>query len=318
MKKILLYLDGNRTQESSLLGACERMVVNHTYHLTAIGAKENLPSANSVYDEVILMDDAIQAYDTLQLTELLEQVHAQNQYDIILFPASPLGRILAPRLAIALHAGLVADVTDIVVNNDVIEMVRPAYSGKLMAQIISTSEGPLMMTVRSGVFISKTAVLKTTQYNRFSFVTQTSRVSLLETQAKPTTKDIRDSKVLISGGGGVLEHFDHLHELASVLNAQVSASRRVVDSGVVQRKIQVGQSGKTVSPKLYIALGISGSVQHIEGLKNVENIIAVNTNKHAPICSLSTIVVEGDAVAFIEKLLNKIKNNSLNFKEETQ
>ena len=305
MKKILLYLDGNRTQELSLLGACERMVVNHTYHLTAIGAIENLPSANSVYDEVILVDDAIQAYDTLQLTDLLEQVHAQNQYDIILFPASPLGRILAPRLAIALHTGLVADVTDIVVNNDVIEMVRPAYSGKLMAQIVSTSEGPLMMSVRSGVFTSKVSELKATLYAHSKFSTQSSRISLIETQAKPTTKDIRDSKVLISGGG-VLEHFNRLHELASVLNAQVSASRRVVDSGVVQRKIQVGQSGKTVSPRLYIALGISGSVQHIEGLKNVENIIAVNTNKHAPICSLATIVVEGDAVAFIEKLLNKM------------
>jgi electron transfer flavoprotein alpha subunit len=318
MKKILLYLDGNRAQELSLFGACERMVAKHENTITAIGTTENIPTGNSLYDEVIKIDDSINAYDTLQLTELLEALHHQHQYDIILFPATSLGRILAPRLAIALHTGLVADVTDIVVNNDVIEMVRPAYSGKLMAQIVSTSEGPLMMTVRSGVFTSKTAVLKTTQYHRFSFVTQASRISLLETQAKPTTKDIRDSKVLISGGGGVLEHFDHLHELASVLNAQVAASRRVVDSGVVQRKIQVGQSGKTVSPKLYIALGISGSVQHIEGLKNVETIIAVNTNKHAPICSLATIVVEGDAVAFIERLLNKIKNNSLNFKEETQ
>lgn len=317
MKKILLYLDGNRVQELSLLGACERMVEHHD-HITAIGKKENLPIGNSFYNEVITIDDAINGYDTLQLTTILEALHHQHQYDIILFPATPLGRILAPRLAIALHTGLVADVTDIVVNNDVIEMVRPAYSGKLMAQIIATSKGPLMMTVRSGVFTSKTFELKETVYTHSNFTSQMSSISLIETQVKPSTKDIRESKVLISGGGGVLEHFDHLHELASVLNAQVSASRRVVDSGVVQRKIQVGQSGKTVSPKLYIALGISGSVQHIEGLKNVENIIAVNTNKHAPICSLATIVVEGDAVAFIERLLNKIKNNSLNFKEETQ
>lgn len=318
MKKILLYLDGNQAHEQSLLGACERMVVHQTYHLTAIGSKENLPSANSVYDEVIIMDDAIQVYDTLQLTDLLEQVHAQNQYDILLFPASPLGRILAPRLAIALHTGLVADVTDILVNEDVIEMIRPAYSGKLMAQITSNSKGPLMMTVRSGVFTSIASSLKTTLYTHSNFIPQASKINLIETKAKPSSHDIRDSKVLISGGGGVLEHFDRLHELASVLNAQVSASRRVVDSGVVPRKYQVGQSGKTVSPRLYIALGISGSVQHVEGLKNVETIIAVNTNKRAPICSLATIVVDGDAVTFIEKLLNKIKDNSLNFKEEKQ
>ncbi len=307
MKKILLYLEGNRAQELSLLGACERMVEHQDHRITAVGIKDTLPSGNSLYDEIIQIDDSIKAYDTLQLCELLEQLHLKHSYDIILFPASPLGRILAPRLAIVLHTGLVADVTDIVVNGDVIEMVRPAYSGKLMAQIISTSKGPLMMTVRSGVFTSKSTMLKETQYTSFNSVTQGSKISLLETHDKPSSKDIRDSKVLISGGGGVLEHFDRLHELAFVLNAQVSASRRVVDSGVVQRKIQVGQSGKTVSPKLYIALGISGSVQHIEGLKNVETIIAVNTNKHAPICSLATIVVEGDAVAFIEKLLNKIK-----------
>lgn len=319
MKKILLYLDGNRPQDLSLLGACEHMVENQDYHITAIGHHENLPSGASFYDEIIIIDEYVKAFDTLQLTELLKEVHFQHHYDIILFPATPLGRILAPRLAIALHTGLVADVTDIVVQVGVIQMIRPAYSGKLMAQIVSTADGPLMMTVRPGVFQANKAMLKETHYTAFKeFKPKASEISLLETRIKPSTEDIRDSKVLISGGGGVLEQFSRLHELATVLKAQVSASRQLVDSGVAKRKMQVGQSGKTVSPKLYIALGISGSVQHIEGLKNVETIIAVNTNKQAPICSLATIVVEGDAIEFIDKLLHKIKNNSLNFKEETQ
>jgi len=214
---------------------------------------------------------------------------------------------------------LVADVTDIEVHDGVIEMIRPAYSGKLMAQIVSTGHGPLMMTVRAGVFQLKNVELKQPKRTTLQGKpAQASRILLLKTKDKTVVEDIRDSKILISGGGGVLDHFSRLQELASVLHAQVSASRRVVDSGVVHRKIQVGQSGKTVSPKLYIALGISGSVQHIEGLKNVETILAVNTNKNAPICSLATLVVEGDAVEFIDKLINKIKQNSLNFKEETQ
>ena len=108
-----------------------------------------------------------------------------------------------------------------------------------------------------------------------------------------------------------MDQFHRLDELALELNAQVSASRRIIDSGIATRKIQVGQSGNTVSPKLYIALGIYGSLQHIEGLKNVENIISVNIDKDAPICSLSDIVVEGDAVEFIEKLVEKIRREKV-------
>jgi electron transfer flavoprotein alpha subunit len=188
-------------------------------------------------------------------------------------------------------------------------MIRPAYSGKLMAQIVKTSIGPWMMTIRPHSFKPITVELKPALQRACPQIEpKASGIVLLDTRHKTATEDIRDSKILISGGGGVSDHFDRLSELAEVLNAQVSASRRIVDSGVAHRKIQVGQSGKTVSPKLYIALGISGSVQHIEGLKNVETILAVNTNKHAPICSLAALVVEGDAVDFIDKLILKIKN----------
>lgn len=315
MKKILVYLDGNHPNDLSLLGACELMVEDQAFEITAIGTQDNVPNTDSVYDNVLIIDKCnINSYDTLNLTELLKEVHFQHHYDIILFSASPIGRILAPRLAIVLHTGLVADVTNIKTNQGVIEMIRPAYSGKLMAQIVSIGEGPIMMSVRPGVFQPTQTPIKQTSITYLKdYQPKPSGIRLLETQAKAKTEDIRDSQVLISGGAGILDNFDRLKDLANVLNAQVSASRKVVDSGKVKRKIQVGQSGKTVSPKLYIALGISGSVQHIEGLKNVETIIAVNTDKLAPICSLAQIVVEGDALEFIEKLIHKIEQNSLNF-----
>ena len=318
MKKILIYCD-TKPEDLSLVGAVELMV-DEEVSLTAIGYKEQCPSGNSVYDEILLIDDQkVMPYDTMNLCDLITENHKENKYDIILFPSTQLGRILAPRVAIALHVGLVADVTDLHLNHGIIEMIRPAYSGKLLAHIEALGTGPLMMSVRPGVFQTKEVRLKPTNIHELhGYQPKPSQIILLQTRLKPSTEDIRDSKILISGGGGVLEHFDHLEELATLLNAQVSASRRVVDSGLVSRRIQVGQSGKTVSPKLYIALGISGSVQHIEGLKNVETIIAVNTNKNAPICSLATLVVEGDAVDFIDKLSTKIKKNSLNFKEETQ
>lgn len=315
MKKILVYLDGNHPNDLSLLGACELMVEDQAFEITAIGTQDNVPNTKSVYDHVLIIDNCnVKAYDTLNLTELLKEVHFQQHYDIILFSASPIGRILAPRLAIALHTGLVADVTDIKVHQGVIEMIRPAYSGKLMAQIVSIGEGPIMMSVRPGVFQSNQTQIKSTTITHLKdYQPKPSGIRLIETHAKAKTEDIRDSDILISGGAGIIDNFNRLQDLASALNAQVSASRKVVDSGTVKRKIQVGQSGKTVSPKLYIALGISGSVQHIEGLKNVETIIAVNTDKLAPICSLAQLVVEGDALEFIEKLLHKIEQNSLNF-----
>ena len=320
MKKILLYLDKTRPQDLSLLAASKMLVKDEACVISAIGYKEDLPLGNSVYDEVMIIDDQhVMAYDTMNLTALLKQIQHDHHFDIILFPSTPLGRILAPRLAIALHVGLVADVTGIDAHDGIVELIRPAYSGKLMAKILIKGEGPLMMTLRPNIFTYHTEDLKQTVYHQVKkHEPKASGIILLETKQKVAGKDIRDCKVLISGGGGVLHQFKRLEDLACVLHAEVSASRRVVDSGVAHRKIQVGQSGKTVSPKLYIALGISGSVQHIEGLKNVETIIAVNTNKNAPICSLATLVVEGDAIEFIEKLLSKIKENNLNFKEETQ
>jgi electron transfer flavoprotein alpha subunit len=113
--------------------------------------------------------------------------------------------------------------------------------------------------------------------------------------------------LMISGGGGVMRDFGLLNDLAEEMNAQVSASRKTVESGIAPRAIQVGQSGKTVSPRLYMALGINGSIQHIQGLKNVENIISVNTYHNAPIFSISDIAVEGDAKEFILKLIDKIR-----------
>ncbi|MDP2813580.1 MAG: electron transfer flavoprotein subunit alpha/FixB family protein, partial [Erysipelotrichaceae bacterium] len=209
-----------------------------------------------------------------------------------------------------LHVGLVADVTAIEHQNGNLEMVRPAFSGKIMAGIVNKGRLPIMMSVRQNVFNYNSDESKNTEKIEFLPTNiQPSTIQLLDSKEKERSLDIRDSEILISGGGGVQDNFHCLDMLAQQLDAQVSASRRIVDSGLASRRIQVGQSGKTVSPRLYIALGIYGSLQHIEGLNNVENIISVNIDKDAPICSLSDIVVVGDAVEFIERLVKKIKNN---------
>jgi electron transfer flavoprotein alpha subunit len=131
-------------------------------------------------------------------------------------------------------------------------------------------------------------------------------ITVKDKKAKTIHYDIRETDVLISGGAGV-DDMKELEVLATLLKGDVSASRSVVDKGMVSRALQVGQSGKTVSPTLYIALGIHGALQHVEGLKDVSYIISVNTNRNAPICSISDIVVEGDALTFVQRLVKRIE-----------
>jgi electron transfer flavoprotein alpha subunit len=310
MKKSLIYLDAENIQNSiDLLDVAERIHGVGDVETYAVCLHQCPQEVYGKFDVMInILDDSIQPYDVTNITNCLEEMHRIHGFDSILIPATHIGRMLAPRLSMRLHVGLVADVTAIDHNDGMLEMIRPAYSGKIMAGIVNRGRVPIMMSVRQNIFLYNSTIRKQTRsIDVYPATVQPCKISLLETKVKEKTTDIRESEILISGGGGVLDHFNRLDELANELHAQVSASRRIVDSGLATRKIQVGQSGNTVSPKLYIALGIYGSLQHIEGLKNVENIISVNIDKDAPICSLSDIVVEGDAIEFIQKLVEKIR-----------
>lgn len=312
MKKSLIYLDHENIQNSiDLLGVVDLMYGEGNSISYAVCLNHPGEEAIGLVDYIInIQDIRIENHDLVNLTNSLEELHKTHAFDSILIPATQTGRMLAPRLSMRLHVGLVADVTAIEHHNGNVEMVRPAFSGKIMAGIVNKGRLPVMMSVRQNVFNYNSGESKSTKKIEFLPTNiQPSTIQLLESKEKERSLDIRDSEILISGGGGVQDNFHYLDLLADQLDAQVSASRRIVDSGLASRRIQVGQSGKTVSPRLYIALGIYGSLQHIEGLKNVENIISVNIDKDAPICSLSDIVVIGDAVEFIENLVKKIKNN---------
>ena len=309
MKRCLIYLDHEQLQNSIDLLEVVRQVYDGEPTETYGVAINYVPSEElGGFDKIISVShEAIKDYDVTAVGDVMVKIQEQWLFDCILVPATAFGRMLAPRVAMALKVGLVADVTAIRHQQGVLEMVRPAFSGRLLAGITSNCNGPIMMSIRQGVFDYDEPRNKVTQVIHFKPETVLSGgIKILETKEKQTTYDIRESDVLISGGGGILRDFDKLDALASQLGGQVSASRSMVDKGLAPRTIQVGQSGKTVSPKLYIALGIFGAIQHVEGLKNVENIISVNTNRHAPICSLSDIVVEGDAAEFINKLTAKI------------
>lgn len=312
MKKCLIYLDYSQIQNSfDLLEVARQIYIDEEYENVGVVFNADFHVECKAFDKIIYVKHPeIKNYDQVAVTDVMSELQNINNFDSILIPGTPFGRMLAPRLAMELHTGLVADVTAIKNSNSGLEIIRPAFSGRIMAGIKCVGDGPIMMSVRQNVFKYEGEYNKVTEtivYHPESV--SDGGIQCLNIKEKEEIYDIRESDILISGGGGVIRNFDTLKKLADALNGQVSASRKIVDKGIAPRSVQVGQSGKTVSPKLYIALGIYGAIQHVEGLKQIENIISVNTNKDAPICSLSDIVVEGDAVIFIEKLIKRIKES---------
>ncbi|MDD2595361.1 MAG: electron transfer flavoprotein subunit alpha/FixB family protein [Bacteroidales bacterium] len=267
-------------------------------------------------DEVILVDNPnLKDYITEQYTQAVSQVILNFKPSIMLFGATTIGRDLGPRLAARLGTGLTADCTKLEISEDTKElmMTRPAFGGNLMATIMCTNHRPQMSTVRPGVMQkmpqdkSRKGVVTpfAPKFDTSKFI-----VKLIKTVKEDKgLVDIADAKVLVSGGRGVgcREGFDKLRALADVLGAEVSSSRAMVDAGVMPHERQVGQTGKTVRPDLYFALGISGAIQHLAGMEESEFIVAVNKDKFAPIFKVADLGIVGDVNKVVPLLTERLK-----------
>jgi electron transfer flavoprotein alpha subunit len=312
MKKALIYFEkGYETVSLDLLEVVRQMQKEDVYQTYALCVNHGGNEAIGQFDyRIIVEDNKIEWHDVLNITNVMEELHQRENFDCIIIPATWVGRMLAPRLAMRLKTGLVADVTAINSEADEVELIRPAFDGKILAGIVNNNSSPIMMSVRPGVFSYQQQSEKETKDISYELKQAVkSGVWQVALEKKKKTNDIRDSKVLVSGGGGIQEDFEILHPLAGKLHGMVAASRRIVDSNLAPRSIQVGQTGKTVSPSLYIAIGIHGSMQHFEGLKRVKHIIAVNTNPLAPLCSQADIVVKGGGVEFVNQLMKRIEKD---------
>lgn len=309
MIRSMIYIDPGETQSSLDLIEAARQLHGEAFELTGVLCSALDQPLPNVFDRLVLV-----AYpksgciDPAQVADTMQALHWKNKYQSILIPATPFGRMLAPRLAMLLETGLVADITQIRRKGGRVEVIRPAYSGSLMACIRFMGDGPMMMSVRPNVFRD---ILKEERAMQIETITPQSSAHMerLESRLKQISYDIRESGVLVSGGGGAARSFSKIERLAELLGGKASASRKLVDAGIAPRSIQVGQSGKTVSPELYIALGINGAIQHIEGIKGAKHIISVNINKDAPLGSISDIVVEGDADRFLDQLIRRIQQH---------
>ena len=271
-------------------------------------------------DKVIVADDIeLKDYLTEQYAQALYQIISAKKPSIVLFGATTIGRDLGPRLSARLETGLTADCTKLEVSEEnELMMTRPAFGGNLMATIMCTDHRPQMSTVRPGVmqrFKKDTTRIGEIEHFDVSIDTSKIKVKLLET-VKDTSNliDITEAKVLVSGGRGVgnQEGFEKLEALAQVIHAQVSSSRAMVDAGVVTHDRQVGQTGKTVRPDLYLACGISGAIQHLAGMEDSDLIITINKDKYAPIFSVSDMGIVGDVHKIIPMLTERLKKEMAN------
>ena len=235
--------------------------------------------------------------------------------EIVIYGATAIGRDLAPRVSARVHTGLTADCTKLEIDEETkgLWMTRPAFGGNIMATIVCPNFRPQMATVRPGVMQALEAdPSKSGTVEVFDAGVSEADMNIKIREVVKDTKktvDITEAKILVSGGRGIggPEGFDMLKELADELGGEISSSRACVDAGWIDRDRQVGQTGKTVRPNLYIAAGISGAIQHLAGMSSSDTIIAINKDPDAPIFSVADYSIVGDLFEVVPALTEEIK-----------
>lgn len=280
-------------------------------------------------DVVYLVEDArLYPYTSNPHASVLINLFKEIEPQIALMGATCIGRDLGPRVSSALHSGLTADCTSLEIGDhtdaktqkeyhDLLYQIRPAFGGNIVATIVNPEHRPQMATVREGVMKKevfnpehKGEVIKLDAKKYVSdedFV-----VEIIDRQIAKSKVNIKGAPIIVSGGYGVgsKENFQLLYELAATLGAEVGASRAAVDAGFIEHERQIGQTGVTVRPKLYIACGISGQIQHIAGMQESSIIISINNDPNAPINTIADYVITGNIEDVIPKLIKYYKKNS--------
>lgn len=247
---------------------------------------------------------------------------------ICLMGATCIGRDLGPRVSSCLHSGLTADCTALEIGNhhdpktnkdytDLLYQIRPAFGGNIVATIVNPEHRPQMATVREGVMKKE---VRDPNYKGVAINLDPKKyfsdtdcvVEIIDRHIEKSKINIKNAPIIVAGGYGVgsKENFDMLFELAHVLGAEVGASRAAVDAGFTDHARQIGQTGVTVRPKLYIAVGISGQIQHIAGMQESSIIISINPDADAPINTIADYVITGDMETVVPKLIKYYKKNS--------
>lgn len=267
-------------------------------------------------------------YTSLPHASILINLFKEEKPQICLMGATVIGRDLGPRVSSALTSGLTADCTSLEIGphedkragktyENLLYQIRPAFGGNIVATIINPEHRPQMATVREGVM--KKEVLdenykgEVIKHEVSKYVNDTDFVvKVIERHVEKAKHNLKGSPIVIAGGYGMgsKENFDMLYELAKELHGEVGASRAAVDAGFCEHDRQIGQTGVTVRPKLYIACGISGQIQHIAGMQDAGIIISINNDENAPINAIADYVINGNVEEVVPKLIKYYKKNS--------
>ena len=305
-----------------LLGKAKELAAKMETEVTAVllgsgvsGLCKDLSSYGA--DKIVMVDNKdLELYSTKPYAYAMCSVIKKYKPAVVLYGATAIGRDLAPRVAARVRTGLTADCTKLDVADDGtkdLRMTRPAFGGNIMATIICPEYRPQMATVRPGVMQKiKPIAGANVPVDQFAVEIPASEkdVQILDVVKKESHKmDIQDAKILVSGGRGMgcPENFKMLDDCANALGGTVSSSRACVDAGWVEKDIQVGQTGKTVRPNLYLACGISGAIQHLAGMEESDVIIAINKDETAPIFEVADYGVVGDATKIIPLFTEEVK-----------
>ncbi|URZ07721.1 electron transfer flavoprotein subunit alpha/FixB family protein [Clostridium felsineum] len=306
-----------------LLGKGKEMAEKLSVELTAVLLGHNTEKLSKELlahgaDKVLAADNELLAhFSTDGYAKVICDLVNERKPEILFIGATFIGRDLGPRIAARLSTGLTADCTslDIDAENRDLLATRPAFGGNLIATIVCSDHRPQMATVRPGVFeklpvndanVSDDKIEKVA-LNLTSADIRTKVVEVVK--AAKSIADIGEAKVLVAGGRGVgsKENFARLEELAEVLGGTVAASRAAIEKEWVDKDLQVGQTGKTVRPTLYIACGISGAIQHLAGMQDSDYIIAINKDAEAPIMKVADLAIVGDLNKVVPELIAQIK-----------
>ncbi len=319
----LELLTKGRELADTLKVKLEAVVIGH--HVKGLGKELAKYGADTVW----VADDAIfDPFRTLPHTAVMCGLIEAEKPQIVLFGATCVGRDFAPRVSSALHSGLTADCTQLEIGDhkdaktgkeytDLLYQIRPAFGGNIIATIVNPDHRPQMATVREGVMRKELAAKpaageeRTIDWKKYVKDTDLA-VKIIDRQIEERKIDIKGAGIIVAGGYGMgsKENFKLVHELADVLGAEVGASRAAVDAGFTEHARQVGQTGVTVRPKLYIACGISGQIQHTAGMDQSAMVISINTDPEAPINKIADFAITGDVNEVIPKMIKYYKQNS--------
>lgn len=247
-------------------------------------------------------------YSTSAYTKIVSDFVAEIDADIVVFSNTALGKDLAPHLSVKMDSGIVMDAVECSIENGEIQLVRPEYGSKALTTVKITSPKKVI-TIRPNVFNPGNPNQEASEI----FVNELTETDLstktIEIKKSEGKLDVAEAEIIVSGGRGMKgpEHFELIEKLADVLGAATGSSRAVVDAGWRPHSEQVGQTGKTVSPTLYVAVGISGAIQHLAGMRSSKYIVAINKDKDAPIFQVADYGIAGDAFEVLPVLIEELK-----------